>query len=91
MGNFTYLIRLRSPSKMPGCSNRSVMVANICRHFRDAWWKYRNRKGLYIARELHDEAGQALTSLMLGLRQLEQDGGDRQTGYCSQPGIKTDC
>ena len=32
---------------------------------------------LYIARELHDEAGQALTSLMLGLRQLEQDGGDR--------------
>ena len=33
---------------------------------------------LYIARELHDEAGQALASLRLGLHQLEQDGGDRQ-------------
>jgi signal transduction histidine kinase len=27
----------------------------------------------YIARELHDEAGQALTSLMVGLRLLERD------------------
>lgn len=30
---------------------------------------------LYIARELHDEAGQALTSLMVMLRRVEQDAG----------------
>src|SRR5690606_5492718 len=30
---------------------------------------------LYIARELHDEAGQALTSLMVMLRCVEQDAG----------------
>ena len=32
---------------------------------------------LYIARELHDEAGQALASLMIGLRHLEQTAADR--------------
>lgn len=31
----------------------------------------------YIARELHDDAGQALASLMVGLRLLERDGADR--------------
>ena len=31
----------------------------------------------YIARELHDEAGQALASLMFGLRHLELDSGDQ--------------
>jgi signal transduction histidine kinase len=31
---------------------------------------------LYVARELHDEAGQALASLMLGLGQLERDAQD---------------
>jgi PAS domain S-box-containing protein len=30
----------------------------------------------YIARELHDDAGQALASLMVGLRLLERDGAD---------------
>ncbi len=30
----------------------------------------------YIARELHDEAGQALASLMVGLRLLEREGGN---------------
>ena len=30
----------------------------------------------YVARELHDEAGQALTSLLFGLRQLESQLGD---------------
>jgi len=33
---------------------------------------------LYIARELHDEAGQALASLMVGLKLLEREGGDHQ-------------
>jgi PAS domain S-box-containing protein len=32
----------------------------------------------YIARELHDEAGQALTSLMVGLRLLERQAHDRE-------------
>lgn len=32
---------------------------------------------LYIARELHDEAGQALTSLMVSLRRVEKDAGER--------------
>lgn len=32
---------------------------------------------LFIARELHDDAGQALTSLMLGLRHLEDDSGNQ--------------
>lgn len=32
---------------------------------------------LYIARELHDEAGQALASLMVGLHLLEHDSGDQ--------------
>ena len=31
----------------------------------------------YIARELHDDAGQALASLTVGLRLLERDGADR--------------
>ncbi len=32
----------------------------------------------YIARELHDEAGQALASMMIGLHHLEKDSGDPQ-------------
>lgn len=31
----------------------------------------------YIARELHDESGQALASLMMGLRHLERESGDQ--------------
>ena len=41
-----------------------------------------------IARELHDEAGQSLTSLLLGLRLLERDGAAPATPWKGIPDLK---
>jgi len=43
----------------------------------------------YIARELHDDAGQALASLMVGLRLLERDGADRPAVIARSHELKT--
>jgi signal transduction histidine kinase len=51
--------------RLQALSRRLVEVQELERH--------------HIARELHDEAGQALASLMVGLRLLERDGVDRET------------
>lgn len=57
--------------RLQALSRRLVEVQELERH--------------YIARELHDEAGQALASLMVGLRMLERDGGDPQavSAHCT--------
>jgi PAS domain S-box-containing protein len=50
--------------RLQALSRRLVEVQEMERH--------------YIAQELHDEAGQALASLMVGLRMIERDAGDEQ-------------